>query len=189
MKVLVIDNRDSFVFNLVEELATIGHAVTTLRGDAALREILPRVEASDLLVFSPGPGSPDPEGLMSQLLELRPEMPCIGVCLGMQLIALHSGGEIQRSPKPRHGVASQLTHGGNPLFDGVPRRFRAARYHSLCVVRAGRDQDIVAWADDGVAMALVDRSAPRIGLQFHPESILSPNGPHILRNALRSLAP
>lgn len=189
MKVLVIDHRDSFVFNLVEDIERIGARCEVVRSDTPLEIV--RERPADLILLSPGPGAPADAGVMLPLLRSQIETPILGVCLGLQAMIVASGGQVGRAPGPVHGRASDIRHRGDPIFTDVPEVFPAARYHSLVATRCPPVIDVIASCrDDGVElpMAIRHNELPWVGLQFHPESILSPDGPIILRNILRSLS-
>jgi len=182
-RVLVVDNRDSFVFNLVDDLARRGASLSVVRGDAPLDAVLARAHDADLVVLSPGPGHPA-DTMLPEFLRLV-SRPVFGVCLGMQAMSLAFGGQVIRAVVPVHGKASGVRHSGDPLFEGVPSPFPAARYHSLTVEALPPELVVTARTDGGVAMALRHRDRPIFGVQFHPESVLTPHGSRILRNALR----
>ncbi len=185
-RVLVVDNRDSFVFNLVDDLARRGASLSVVRGDAPLDAVLERASDADLVVVSPGPGHPA-DTMLPELLR-RLSRPIFGVCLGMQAMSLAFGGQVIRAVVPVHGKASMVRHSGDPLFEGVPSPFPAARYHSLVVDALPPELLVTARTDGGIPMALRHRDRPVFGVQFHPESVLSPHGSRILRNALRLAA-
>ena len=187
MRVLLIDNYDSFTYNLLQYLAELGAEVVVRRNDAvgvAEAEAL----GADALVVSPGPGRPEDAGLSVALIRaLGPRIPTLGVCLGHQAIAVAYGGEVVLAPAPLHGKTSPISHdGSDPLFAGLPSPFTATRYHSLCVRREGLPEDlaVTAWSDDGLIMGLRHRRHPVVGVQFHPESILTETGRRILANFL-----
>ena len=144
----------------------------------------------DAVVLSPGPGQPQEAGLMPDLLAAWWEaVPILGVCLGHQAIATFFGGRVVRAPRPVHGKTSLVRHVGHPLFGGIPREFRVMRYHSLCVVDIeGTPLRPLAWADDGVLMALAHYVLPIMGVQFHPESVLTEYGYRLLENWLHLAA-
>jgi len=184
--ILVIDNYDSFTYNLVQALAALGAEVVVRRNDA-----LELQEALDLgasaLVISPGPGRPKDAGITLELLAaLDPSMPVLGVCLGHQAMVEQAGGKLLIDPNPVHGKASLVHHAKGPLFRGVPSPFPCARYHSLVAERATLPEHLrlLAWTEEGHVMAVEDTRGPRFGVQFHPESILTPLGTRILANFL-----
>ena len=193
--ILVIDNYDSFTFNLVQALQSTGANVRVLRNDAIDRaglEALATDPAADLrgIVISPGPGNPDSAGVSVDAIRVAAEhrVPLLGVCLGMQSMAAAFGAAIVRAPTLVHGEASEVNHDGLGLLEGMPVRFSAARYHSLCVDPTTLPEDlrVTAMSDvDGVVMGLRHDSLPMEGVQFHPESVLTPDGPHLLANFLR----
>jgi para-aminobenzoate synthetase component 2 len=193
--ILVIDNYDSFTFNLVQALQAAGADVRVVRNDALTRDDLEALAAdpdADLrgIVISPGPGDPDTAGVSVDAVKVAAarRIPLLGVCLGMQSMAAAYGASIVRAPTLVHGEASEVAHDGEGLLDGMPADFPAARYHSLCVDPATLPADLYVTAtspEDGVVMGLRHRSLPIEGVQFHPESVLTPAGPHLLANFLR----
>jgi para-aminobenzoate synthetase len=185
MRTLLLDNYDSYTFNLYQLIADVSgrEPVVMVNDDPELPGL--RLEYFDNIVVSPGPGRPqNPRdvGLVDGLLR-RTTLPVLGVCFGHQLIAHLAGASVVAAPEPRHGHLAKVSHEGDPLFAGVPREFVAVRYHSLCV-QEPLPEDLVAtaWADDGVLMALRHRELPQWGVQFHPESIASHYGREILQN-------
>jgi anthranilate synthase/aminodeoxychorismate synthase-like glutamine amidotransferase len=188
--ILVIDNYDSFTFNLVQELEAAGAEIEVVRNDRIDHRALSRM-ASGLagVVISPGPGDPDDAGISQEAIRVAAEreIPMLGVCLGHQCLAAAFGARIVRAPTLVHGEASLVSHDGEGLLAGVPSPFPAARYHSLCVDESTLDSDLVVTArsDDGVVMGLRHRTLPLEGVQFHPESVLTPEGAVILANFLR----
>ncbi|MFC9428041.1 aminodeoxychorismate synthase component I [Streptomyces sp. NPDC056987] len=185
MRTLLLDNYDSYTFNLYQLIADINgqEPVVMVNDDPKLSGL--RLEDFDNIVISPGPGRPqNPRdvGLLGDLLR-RTTLPVLGVCFGHQMIAHLAGAPVVAAPEPRHGHLAKVSHEGDPLFAGIPREFVAVRYHSLCV-REPLPEELVAtaWADDGVIMALRHRDLPQWGVQFHPESIASQYGREILRN-------
>jgi anthranilate synthase component II len=183
--ILVVDHYDSFTFNLVQLIESLGERTEVVKSDAESAERLLKRKPS-AVVLSPGPGRPEDAGCFPELLEVLPhDTPVLGVCLGHQALGVSSGAIVERAT-PVHGKASLVHHDGKGLFDGVPNPFEAARYHSLVVRRAGLPDGLAltAWSDDGLVMATSDRTRPRFGVQFHPESILTPEGPKIIRNFL-----
>ena len=193
--ILVIDNYDSFTFNLVQALQAAGADVRVLRNDAIDRaglESLAADESADLrgIVISPGPGDPTSAGVSVDTIEVarEREIPLLGVCLGMQSMAAAFGASIVRAPTLVHGEASEVTHDGAGLLAGMPPAFMAARYHSLCVDAATLPPELRVTAmseEDRVVMGIRHVSLPLEGVQFHPESVLTPEGPHLLANFLR----
>ena len=193
--ILVIDNYDSFTFNLVQALEAAGASVMVRRNDAIDRagiEALADDESEELrgIVISPGPGDPDDAGVSMDAVRVAAarELPLLGVCLGMQSMAAAYGAAIVRAPTLVHGEAAEVTHDGAGLLEGMPPAFMAARYHSLCVDPATLPPElrVTAMSEvDRVVMGLRHVSLPLEGVQFHPESVLTPDGPHLLANFLR----
>ena len=193
--ILVIDNYDSFTFNLVQALQAAGADVRVVRNDAieaAAIDDLAGDPASDLrgIVVSPGPGDPSSAGVSVEAIRIaaRRSVPLLGVCLGMQSMAAAFGAAIVRAPTLVHGEASAVSHDGEGLLAGMSRPFQAARYHSLCVNPATLPSELYVTATsevDGVVMGIRHESLPLEGVQFHPESVLTPEGPHLLANFLR----
>jgi anthranilate synthase/aminodeoxychorismate synthase-like glutamine amidotransferase len=193
--ILVIDNYDSFTFNLVQALQAAGADVRVVRNDAIDRagiEELAADPAADLkgIVISPGPSDPDHAGVSMDAVRVASErqIPLLGVCLGMQSMAQAYGATIVRAPTLVHGEAAAVTHDGAGLLEGMPPEFMAARYHSLCVDPATLPPELRVTAmseEDRVVMGLRHVSLPLEGVQFHPESVLTPDGPHLLANFLR----
>jgi para-aminobenzoate synthetase component 2 len=191
---LVLDNYDSFTFNLVQylgELAAehpIAAEVRVERNDAlTLAEI--RALAPDAILISPGPGDPDQSGVCLEVLrELSPTVPTLGVCLGHQSIAQVFGGRVVRAKELMHGKTSPVLHEGQGVFAGLPNPLTATRYHSLIAERDSLPDclEITAWLEDGTIMGLRHRHHPHLqGVQFHPESVLTQNGHQLLANFLR----
>jgi len=193
--ILVVDNYDSFTFNLVQALEAAGADVRVVRNDAIDRagvEALADDPAESLrgIVVSPGPGDPDDAGVSVAAIEVAAErgIPVLGVCLGMQSMAAAFGARIVRAPTLVHGEASEVTHDGQGLLEGMPPSFFAARYHSLAVDPATLPPELRVTAmseTDRVVMGIRHTDLPLEGVQFHPESVLTPDGPHLLANFLR----
>ena len=188
-RVLVVDNYDSFTYNLVQELAELGAAPTVVRNDAWTLDQV-REFAPDGIVISPGPGTPERPsdvGISNDVIrELGPTTPLLGVCLGHQCIGHVFGARIVRAPELVHGKASQIYHRGEGVLDGLPIPFEATRYHSLVVERTSLPHElkVIAETGDELVMAVRHRTLPIEGVQFHPESVLTAEGMDILRNFL-----
>jgi para-aminobenzoate synthetase component II len=193
--ILMIDNYDSFTFNLVQALQAAGADVRVVRNDKITGDEVAALAddpAADLrgIVISPGPGDPESAGVSVDTIRVAMDrrIPLLGVCLGMQSMGAAMGASIVRAPTLVHGEASEVVHDGTGLLEGMPETFPAARYHSLCVDPATLPADLYVSAtspEDGVVMGLRHRSLPMEGVQFHPESVLTPDGPHLLANFLR----
>jgi len=185
--VLVLDNYDSFTFNLVQYLGELGADLQVRRNDAVSVDDVVALAPSHI-VISPGPGHPVDAGATVAVIErLAPTVPILGVCLGHQAIGHAFGGTVARAPAPKHGKTSMVTHDGRGVFQGLTAPFEAARYHSLVVTADGWPAALDACAhaeDDGMVMALRHRQFPLHGVQFHPESILTGEGRRMLRNFL-----
>jgi len=184
-RVFLLDNFDSFTYNIAHGLAAAGATVEVRRADEA---DLDRLEADlpDLLVISPGPGAPqEARAALAAIGRFAGRIPVFGVCLGMQCLALAYGGTVGPAPEPVHGRTTRILHDGRGVFQGLPSPIRAARYHSLCVQTAPACLEICARSEDGVPMALRHRGMRLAGVQFHPDSFLTDDGPAILHHALR----
>ena len=184
--ILVIDNYDSFTWNLVHYLQELGAAVEVVRNDAigAGQALSSGAEA---FLISPGPCTPNEAGVSLDLVAAAAAAgrPLLGVCLGHQAIGQHFGGKVVRAPTLMHGKTSQVLHDGTGLFAGVPSPFTATRYHSLTVTDVPGDLLVNAWTDDGVVMGFRHATRPIHGVQFHPESIATEHGHLMLANFLR----
>jgi anthranilate synthase component II len=189
LRVFVLDNYDSFTFNLVQLLGRIGADVTVARNDeVSVAEV--RALNADAIVISPGPSRPENAGISVELVrELGPSVSLLGVCLGHQAIGVAYGAEVVRVP-PVHGKASPVHHAGAASFAGLPSPISAARYHSLAIARASLppELEVTAWSEDGLVMGVRHRSHPVEGFQFHPESILTEDGEALLRGFLARTA-
>lgn len=190
--ILMVDNYDSFTYNLVQYLGILGEDLTVVRNDDADVETLAALNP-DRVVISPGPGRPQDAGVIVPLIRrMAPEVPVLGVCLGHQAIVEAFGGEVVPAVRLMHGKADQVYHKGRgpELFDQVGDGFLAGRYHSLAVhLGPGIPIEVLAESDDGTVMAVRHQRYPTYGIQFHPESILTPDGMQILRNFLKILPP
>ena len=184
--VLLVDNYDSFTYNLYQYLGELGARTRVVRHDEiTVDEALEM--APDRIVISPGPGTPDDAGISLDLIRRAAgRVPLLGVCLGHQALGQAFGGRVVRAPKLMHGKTSEIHHDGRTVFTGLPKPFTATRYHSLVVARetVPAALEISAWTDDGVVMGLRHKEHPLEGVQFHPESILTAAGKDLLRNFL-----
>jgi anthranilate synthase/aminodeoxychorismate synthase-like glutamine amidotransferase len=188
--ILVLDNYDSFTYNLVQLLLVGGAEVEVVRNDVeGVDDLLARRPAGILL--SPGPGRPEGAGVCLELLGRRPELPVLGVCLGHQAMGVAFGARVERAPLLMHGKTSQVRHQGEGLFAGLDEPFEATRYHSLHVPEDSLPEELlpVAWSDDGVLMGMRHRELPWWGVQFHPESILTREGRKLIENFLALCSP
>jgi anthranilate synthase component 2 len=183
--IAVIDNYDSFTYNLVQYLGELGAEILVMRNDAATVDDV-RAAAPAAIVISPGPGRPEQAGItMDVIRTLGSTTPILGVCLGHQAIGAVYGGSVVRATVPMHGKTSTIEHDGLGVFTGIDGPFVASRYHSLMVADAGLPADLIVTArtrEDRTIMGLRHRTLPIHGVQFHPESILTTEGKHILRN-------
>jgi para-aminobenzoate synthetase component 2 len=185
--ILVLDNYDSFTYNLVQYLGELGEQVEVRRNDAVTVSDVEGMHP-DKIVISPGPGTPSEGGISLALIEhFAGRVPILGVCLGHQAIGQAFGGRVVRAPGLVHGKASEICHDGKTIFEGLEYRFKAGRYHSLMVERESLPVilEISATTADGVIMGLRHRKLKVEGVQFHPESILTPEGKKLLENFLK----
>jgi anthranilate synthase/aminodeoxychorismate synthase-like glutamine amidotransferase len=182
--ILLVDNYDSFTYNLAHLFQELGAEVTVIRNDAIDAEGAERLAPSHL-VISPGPGRPADSGAMLAIVErLGPRTPTLGVCLGHQAIVEVFGGEVGRAKRLLHGKASAIAHDGRGIFAGLPEPLEGGRYHSLAATRVPASLEVCATTEDGEVMAVRHRELPIEGIQFHPESVLTPDGPALARNFL-----
>ena len=184
-RILLIDNYDSFTWNLYQLLAGMGADVTVVRNDATTVDAVV-AEKYDGVVLSPGPSRPEKAGICIDLIRaIGPNTPMLGVCLGHQAMGVAYGGEVI-TVEPVHGKRSTVEHDGVGLFEGVPSPIQAARYHSLAIQRESLPDELEldAWSSDGLVMGMRHKQHPLQGIQFHPESILTDCGPQLLRNWL-----
>lgn len=187
MKLLLIDNYDSFTFNLYQMLSELGASVSVKLNDKVAPD---DVAHADAIVISPGPGNPDEAGqCLSIIREYAQKKPILGVCLGHQALAQAFGGRIVRAPRQMHGKQSKLYHDGKSLYAGVPAPVNVGRYHSLIVEEQSlpKEFEISSYTRDGEIMGIRHRELPLEGVQFHPESILTESGSAMLRNFMDSL--
>ncbi len=183
MKILLLDNYDSFTYNLYDYLLQAGADCRVLRNDALSPGEIERL-GFEAIVFSPGPKRPADAGVMPALIErLHRKVPMLGVCLGHQAIGEFFGARLVQAALPMHGKTTEISHNGHPLFAGLPERFSVMRYHSLLLESLDHTPlECIARTDTGEIMALAHRELPLLGVQFHPESILTEHGLALLRN-------
>lgn len=188
--ILMVDNYDSFTYNLVQYLGELGERLFVKRNDAITIAVVKRLNPSRI-VISPGPGRPSDAGISCELIKaFAGKVPILGVCLGHQCIGEVFGGEVVRAKRPMHGKTSKIYHNGKGIFHHLPNPFEATRYHSLIVKRETlpKTLELTAWTDDGEIMGLRHKEFAVYGVQFHPESILTSPGKELLKNFL-SLGP
>ncbi len=180
---VVIDNYDSFTYNLVQYLGELGADIRVFRNDQVTLDEIAALNP-DQIVISPGPGEPDDGGISNAVIrEFGPHTPVLGVCLGHQCLGQVYGGAVVRAPRLMHGKTSPVYHNGKGLFYGVPSPFNATRYHSLIVEEPLPDSlQVTAFTSEGEVMGLRHKEYPVVGVQFHPESILTEHGKRILKN-------
>jgi anthranilate synthase/aminodeoxychorismate synthase-like glutamine amidotransferase len=186
--ILVIDNYDSFTYNLVQYLGELGSQMKVVRNDEVSVDEIENEIRPERILISPGPGVPDGAGISLDVISrFAQKSPILGVCLGHQAIGQHFGGKVVRSPEPVHGKPVKVSHDGKTIFDGIDETFSAGRYHSLVVERESLPDclEISAESPDGLVMAMRHRDLPIEGVQFHPESILTEHGREMLQNSLK----
>jgi anthranilate synthase component II len=188
MRVLVIDNYDSFTYNLVQYLGELGAEVLVRRNDEVSTEEIPALHP-DRIVVSPGPCTPNEAGVSLEVIEKAPEgVPVLGVCLGHQAIGQAYGGKVVRSKEPVHGKTARILHDGERVYRELPQGFEATRYHSLVIEPESVPECLMvtSWTEDGVIMGIRHKELPVEGVQFHPESVLTGSGMSLLKNFLES---
>lgn len=188
MKILVIDNYDSFTFNLVQQLGKFSCKVIVKRNDNIILSDILKIKPDKVLI-SPGPKRPEDAAISLDIIkELGATIPILGICLGHQAIAICFGGKVIKAQKPAHGITSKVIHNGKSIFNGIPINFSAMRYHSLVVENNSLPDtlDITAQTEDGIIMGLRHKIYPTEGIQFHPESVLTEYGDKIIANWLRT---
>lgn len=184
--IVLVDNFDSFTYNLVDQFRSAGNAVTIFRNEVPEAAILDSLDSQQapVLVFSPGPGHPGDAGCMPRLIErLRGKVPMIGICLGHQAIIEAYGGKVGNASSVFHGKASLISHCGQEMFAGLPQPLQVARYHSLAGTRIPPELSVIAQMDDTI-MAVMNKQDRVCGFQFHPESVMTPQGISLLENTL-----
>lgn len=188
MNIVILDNFDSFTFNLLDEFSGVGHHVQVFRNTISIddaEEKLLALASPRLLVLSPGPGHPDDAGCMNQLIKrMTGRLPIFGVCLGMQAMVSIFGGTVARAPSVVHGKARMMEHDGKYIFSGLKNHIHVGRYHSLCATTVPDCLEVFGHCD-GVVMALSHKQYPVIGIQFHPESILTTAGSLMINNVIK----
>lgn len=186
MKVLVIDNYDSFTFNLVQLIGKLTNDVVVRRNDRTSLEEIDLIKP-DKIVVSPGPGRPEDSKISLEVIkECGKKISVLGVCLGHQGIGISFGGKVVKAPFLMHGKTSEIIHNGEKIYKGLPQKFQAGRYHSLVIDRDSLPADltITAETEDGVIMGVRHKNFPIEGIQFHPESVLTPQGESLIKNWL-----
>ena len=185
--ILIIDNYDSFTYNLVQYLGELGADMKIFRNDEVTVDEIETDQKPEKILISPGPGTPDNAGISLAVIERFAEtLPILGVCLGHQAIGQHFGGKVVRAPAPVHGKPVEVSHDSKTIFKGIPETFNAGRYHSLIVERESLPDslEISASSPDGLIMAMRHKTLKVEGVQFHPESILTDHGKILLKNFL-----
>ena len=191
VRMLLIDNYDSFTYNLVQAFAAMGAEVMVYRNDAITVEEGLALEPTHL-VISPGPGRPEDAGVSLNMVgAFAGKLPILGVCLGHQSIVQQQGGNIVRADRLMHGKTSMVKHDGQAIYEGLPNPFEVGRYHSLCAEEESLPDEflVIAQADRGEIMGVRHKTLPIEGVQFHPESVLTPEGDHLMANFMRQEAP
>jgi anthranilate synthase/aminodeoxychorismate synthase-like glutamine amidotransferase len=184
--ILVVDHQDSFVYNLVQVVAAMDQQVEVVSSQPSSAVEL-AARRPDAVILSPGPGRPEGAGCFEELIRILPDStPLLGVCLGHQALGSAFGAKVVRAPEPVHGKTSPIVHDGTGLFAGLPSPFEGGRYHSLVVDRGSLPGELKVTAEtpEGLVMGLAHITLPRFGVQFHPESILTPDGPRLMANFL-----
>jgi anthranilate synthase component 2 len=185
VRVLVLDNYDSFTFNLVQYLGELGADPVVIRNDAMPADAAAERYQPERLVVSPGPGRPEDAGhSVDYVRSFGPEIPTLGVCLGHQAIVVAYGGSVGRAPEPKHGKTSEINHDGVGVFRNLDNPFTATRYHSLAVADLPDDLEVSATSEEGVVQGIRHRTHPVVGVQFQPESIMTIEGKRLLANFL-----
>jgi len=182
--ILIIDNYDSFTYNLAQQIQTLGHEVRVVTHDTVTVQDIEKLQPQKIII-SPGPKDPDSSGVSLAVIEhFYTRLPILGVCLGHQCIGQLFGAKVIHAPEVVHGATSDVHHTGTGLFDGVPQPFRAARYHSLAIDRVPDGFELAAWTPDKTIMGIRHTKHPLYGIQFHPESFMTEAGDTLMRNFL-----
>lgn len=190
--IIMLDNIDSFTYNLVDELRQLGYPMDIYRNTVPLDDILAHIakrqqQGPVLLLLSPGPGAPHEAGCMMDLLTaIDGQVPVLGICLGHQAIVAHQGGQVARAPLVMHGKPSPVTHNHHPVFAGLSNPLPVARYHSLAATQLSEQLTVIA-DTDGIPMAVEAKQSKMLGFQFHPESVLTTHGSQLLQSAVTYL--
>lgn len=185
--ILLIDNYDSFTYNLYQYLAELGAEISVVRNDKITLEEITEMDP-DKIVISPGPGTPEKAGISNDVIKhFGPTTPTLGVCLGHQCVGYSYGGVVGNAGEIMHGKTSPVQHDGKGVFNGLPNPFNAVRYHSLAIFKEDLpdDLEITAWTENGLIMGVRHKNHPVEGIQFHPESIMTENGKELLGNFLK----
>lgn len=183
-RILLIDNFDSFTYNVLHGLVEAGGDVEARRADGLDLEAIERFRP-DMIVISPGPGRPQEASLsLAAIQAFAGRIPMLGICLGMQAMAVAYGGQVIQAPEPVHGKVSEILHDGRGLFEGLPSPLPVGRYHSLCVTEVPAILEVTAWTPEGMVMGLRHREQALAGVQFHPDSFLTPHGREMMRHAI-----
>ena len=184
--ILLLDNYDSFTYNLYDYLLQLGAEVLVVRNDELTLDEIIKLEIS-ALVISPGPGRPEQSGILMEVLDYyKNKIPILGICLGHQAIGLHFGADLVKAPLPMHGKVSEISASNHQMWTGIDKYHKVCRYHSLALrLPLPEELEVTAMSEDGVVMALVHKELPIWGLQYHPEAILTENGMSLLKNWLK----
>lgn len=186
--VLLFDNYDSFTYNLKDYIEQCGEDTIVVQNDSMRVDELLKLDF-DAVVLSPGPGRPEESGCLMEFIgAIYKDKPVLGICLGHQALAMHFGLNLELAPYPMHGKVSVIETKDHPIFEGLPRRFEVCRYHSLVVSdKPSAELDVIAYSEDGCIMALTHKRLPLVGIQYHPEAILTKHGIEVIENWLKLL--
>jgi anthranilate synthase/aminodeoxychorismate synthase-like glutamine amidotransferase len=187
--ILLIDNYDSFTYNLYQYISELGPKVIVARNDKITTKQILEIGPQSIII-SPGPKTPSEAGISEDVIrEFHKKIPILGVCLGHQAIGEVFGGKVVKAPVPMHGKTSQILHGGRSIFSSMTNPFSATRYHSLIVSRDALPDrlEVIAWTEDNLVMGVRHKDYPTVGVQFHPESVMTENGKTMLRNFINGI--